>query len=201
MAEEIKQLIEKIQQEGVKAAEDKAKVIEGEATRQAKAIVEKANLEAEKIIFEARRQIETMQESQKASLSQAGRDLLIALRKEINAMLDRLIASSVREALKPEDMAKFLSMLIKDYSGKPKENIVISLNKQDLEELEKGFLSRLKDETKKNIILKPSEEIIGGFIISYDAGKSHYDFTDKALAEYIGSSLRPKLAEILKGSI
>ncbi len=201
MAEQIKELIEKIQQEGVKAAQDQARVIEEEANRQAKAIVEKAKLEAEKIISDARRQVEAMQESQKVLLGQAGRNLLIVLRKEINAMLDRLVASSVREALKPEDMAKFLSTLIKDYSGKLKENIVISLNKQDFEELEKGFLSKLKDETKKSIILKPSEEIVGGFIISYDAGKSHYDFTDKALAEYIGSFLKPKLAEILKGSI
>ncbi|PIW68507.1 MAG: V-type ATP synthase subunit E, partial [Candidatus Omnitrophica bacterium CG12_big_fil_rev_8_21_14_0_65_42_8] len=54
-------------------------------------------------------------------------------------------------------------------------------------------------EAKKGIVVRASDEISVGFTISFDAGKSQYDFTDKALAEYIGVYLKPKLSEILKG--
>jgi vacuolar-type H+-ATPase subunit E/Vma4 len=46
--------------------------------------------------------------------------------------------------------------------------------------------------------VQPSEDISSGFIISYDQGKSYFDFSDKALAEYIAGYLKPQLSEILK---
>lgn len=196
MAEEIKDLIEKIQQEGIKVAEDKAKEIENQARRQAEEIVKKALAEAEKLINEAKEQIAKKQESSKILLQQAGRDLLLGLRKEINALLERLIVSGLRQALAPEELSKILTALIKNYSGK--ENIVILLKREDLEKLEKGFLGALREEAKKGITLRPGEDIQAGFSISYDNGKSYYDFTDEALAEYIGSYLKPGLNEILK---
>lgn len=198
MAEELKNLIEKIHQEGVKAAEDKASNIEDEAKRQAKAIVEKAEKEAKNVIAEAEEKISKIEESGKVSLKQAGRDLLLSLRKEINAVLNKIVVSHVRKALNPDELSKIISTLIKDYGGGEKGDIIVSLKKEDLEKLKKGFLNELKDETKKEITLKSSEDIHGGFIISYDSDKSHYDFTDKALAEYIGLYLKPELSEMLK---
>lgn len=196
MAEEIKDLIEKIQQEGIKVAEDKAKEIENQARRQAEEIVKIAKAEAEKLISEAKEQIAKKEENSKILLQQAGRDLLLGLRKEINALLQGLIVSGVRQALTPEELSKILTALIKNYSGK--ENIVILLKREDLEKLEKGFLGALIEEAKKGIALRPCEDIQAGFSISYDNGKSYYDFTDEALAEYIGSYLKPELNEILK---
>ena len=71
------------------------------------------------------------------------------------------------------------------------------MKKEDQEKIEKGLLAELKEEVKKGITLKPSEDIAGGFIISYDAGKSHFDFTDKALAEYFSLYLKPKIGQML----
>lgn len=196
MAEEIKDLIEKIQEEGVRVAEDKAREIEDAARGKADEIIKKARAEAERITAAAKEQVARMQESSQALLKQAGRDLMLSLRKEVNAMLDKLIVFGIRQALGPEELAKILTTLIKDYSGK--ENIIISLKKEDQEKLEKGFLGALAQEVRKKVILRPSEDIQAGFIISYDNGKSSYDFTDEALAEYISSVLKPKLKEILE---
>jgi len=197
MAEEIKSLIEKIQEEGIKAGEDKAREIEAEAKRKVASLLEKAKSDAEKILAEAKDKVGRMEESAKASIQQAGRDLLLSLKQELQAMLGRLVQSSVAETLSPSEMAKILHELIKKLAGASKEDIWIWLKKEDGEKLKTEFLSRLKEETKRNIILKPSQEISGGFIISFDAGKSHFDFTDKALAEYLGSFLKPQLNQIL----
>ena len=196
MAEEIKNLIEKIQQEGFKVAEDKAKDIQEQAKHHAKEIIEKAKNEADKIILDAKDKIAKMEESSKATLKQVSRDLLLSIKKEVNTLLGKLIVSNVRQSLNPDELAKIITMLIKDHKGK--EDIIISLKKEDLEKLEKVFVGELKEEVKKGIVLRPSEDILGGFIISYDGGKSHFDFTDKALAEYIGSYIKPKIGEIIK---
>ena len=82
--------------------------------------------------------------------------------------------------------------------GKKPSDIVVSLKKEDLESLEKGSMGELREAVKKGITLRPSDDISAGFIISYDAGKSQFDFTDKSLAEYIITYLKPKLKDVLK---
>jgi len=199
MPEEIKDLIEKIQEEGIKVAEDKAKALELEARRKAGQILNNAQAEAEKILAEANEKVSRMEQGAKVSINQAGRDLILSLKEKIDSMLQRLIQASVSEALSPPEMARILVDLIKKSGSHAKEDIVVLLKKDDLEKMEREFLSRIKEETKKGIILKPAQDIGAGFMISFDAGNSHFDFTDKTLAEYLGSFIKPYLRQILNG--
>jgi V/A-type H+-transporting ATPase subunit E len=198
MAEEIRDLIEKINQEGIKAAEEKAQSIEAAAKQRAEDILAQARLDAEEMIAAAKDRIFREEKKGKTLLAQAGRDLLLSLRKEMNAMLGRIVVSDIRQALTPEALSRLLSEVVRNYSAGESSDITVFLNKEDLQTLEKNFLNKLREETKKKIILQPSEEISGGFTISFDSGKSCYDFTDKALAEYIGTYLKPKLNRILQ---
>jgi V/A-type H+-transporting ATPase subunit E len=198
MAEEIRDLIEKINQEGIKAAEEKAQSIEAAAKQRAEDILAQARLDAEEMIAAAKDRIFREEKKGKTLLAQAGRDLLLSLRKEMNAMLGRIVVSDIRQALTPEALFRLLSEVVRNYSAGESSDITVFLNKEDLQTLEKNFLHKLREETKKKIILRPSEEISGGFTISFDSGKSCYDFTDKALAEYIGTYLKPKLNQILQ---
>jgi V/A-type H+/Na+-transporting ATPase subunit E len=187
MAEEIKDLIDKIQKEGIIAAEKQAAQIIAEARMQAEKIIEQANSEAKRL-----------DASTNASLKQAGRDLLISLRKEINSMLERLVKLNIRQVLTVEELTRIIKELIKNAPLSLGSQIIISLAQQDKDKLEKGFLKQLVEETKKQIILKSTDEIDSGFIVSFDAGKSTFDFSTQALTEYISSSLRPELNRILK---
>jgi len=198
MAEEIRDLIEKINQEGIKAAEEKAQNIEAAAQQRADSILTQARLEAEEMIAVEKDRIRREEEKGKILLAQAGRDLLLSLRKEINAMLGRIIVSDIQQALTPEALFKILVEVIKNDSAGKSSDITVLLNEKDLETLKKYFLHKLGEETKKKIVLKPAEEISGDFTISFDREKSCYDFTDKALAEYISTYLKPKLNQILQ---
>lgn len=197
MTEQLKELIEKIQQEGVKAAEDKARAIEDEARQQARVIIEEARKEAEITLLTAKDKASRNEEATRTALKQVGRDVLLSIKQEINAMLGKLIAARVREALSPQELAQALIALIKETALHTKEEIVVTLKKEDAQKLEQGFLGELKKHVQKGIVLKSSDDIHGGFTISYDSGKSMFDFTDRALAEYIAASLKPKLADVL----
>jgi V/A-type H+-transporting ATPase subunit E len=201
MAEEIRDLIEKINQEGIKAAEEKAQKIEAAAKQRADEILAQAKLEAAEMTAVSKDRIRREDEKGKALLAQAGRDLLLSLRKEINAMLERILVSDIQQALTPEALFILLSEVVKNYGAGEGNDITVTLKKENLETLEKNFMQKLKEETKRRIIMRPSEEISGGFTISFDSGKSCYDFTDKALAEYIGTYLKPRLSQILKEAV
>ncbi len=198
MAEEIKELIEKIRSEGVRAGEDKAKAIELDAVKRARQIINDADVESKRILSEARESISRSEESSRSSLKQAARDCILGLKKEILAVLNRITLSHVHKTLTIEETGKLIAHLLKECKAKDKGGVIISLKKEDAEKLAGVFMPELSEELKKNLVLKPSEDIHGGFTISYDHGKSYYDFTDKALAEYIGSYIRPKLFSILK---
>jgi V/A-type H+-transporting ATPase subunit E len=201
MAEEIRDLIEKINEEGIRAAEEKAQTIEAAAKQRADEILAKARNEAEKMTAAAKDRVHREDEKEKTLLAQAGRDLLLSLRKEINAMLGRIVVTEVRHALTPDVLSRIISEAVRDYSAGEQSDITVFLNKKDLEILEKHFMYQLSEETKKTILLRPSEEISGGFTISFDDKKSCHDFTDKALADYIGTYLKPKLNRILQEAI
>jgi len=200
MSDEIKNLIEKINQEGIRAAEEKAAQIESEAKKRSAEILRNAQLAAEKLIKDAEEQTRLMDEKEKALLAQAGRDMLLTLRKEINSMLEHIVTQEIRQVMTPQYLTGVISELILKTCSQGGSDIIVSLKKEDLDALESNFLARLKDETKRQIVLRSSGEISGGFTISFDSGSSQYDFTDKALAEYIGGYLKPKLAQILNSA-
>jgi V/A-type H+-transporting ATPase subunit E len=201
MAEEIRDLIEKINQEGIRAAEEKARTIDAAAKQRADEILSRAQREADGMISAANDRIRREDEKEKTLLAQAGRDLLLSLRKEINALLGRILVTEVRQALTPEILSGLISEAVRNYSAGKHSDVMVFLSSRDQEILEQHFLSRLSEETKKTILLRPSEEISGGFTISFDSGKSCHDFTDKALADYIGTYLKPKLNRILQEAV
>jgi V/A-type H+-transporting ATPase subunit E len=201
MAGDIRDLIEKIQQEGIGAAEKKAKAIEEEAKRQADDILSKAEKEAQDIIARARGEADQTSERTKSLLSQAARDLFLSIREEVNSMLKRLITSEIGQAMDTGDLERIIADFIKTHGQHGKEEILIGLKKEDAKILENGFLKKLSQEVRKKIVLKTHGDIKAGFTISFDSGKSCYDFTDKAIAEYIGQHLKPALNELFKNAI
>jgi V/A-type H+-transporting ATPase subunit E len=200
MGEEIRDLIEKIQEDGIRAAEEKARQIEAAAQKEAAEILDQARKEAEAMLSAAHEKIRREEENEKAVLAQAGRDLLISLRNEITAMLNRLVEREIRNALTPDALATLLSEVIRRGSGGEGGDVAVFLNREDLERMEGHFLQRLREETRRQIVLMPADGISGGFIISYDGGKSCFDYSDRALAAYLGARLKPELDRILRGA-
>jgi V/A-type H+/Na+-transporting ATPase subunit E len=197
MAQEIKDLIAKIQQEGVQVAAAQANQIKTDAEKESARIIVQAKQEAQKIIEQASSQAKQLEDATQATLKQAGRDMLISLKQEIISMLERLIKSDLRQSLNAEELSKIMSVLIKTAPLSLGSQIVVSLNKQDKDKLEQGFLKQLVEETKKTIVLKSAEGVQSGFIISFDAGKSIFDFSGQALSDYISGCLKPELNRIL----
>jgi len=197
MAEQIKELLEKIQKEGVEAAEEKARQIESQARQKAEDIVAQAHARSAKLLEDAQDRIRRSEESSQAALRQASRDMILSLKGQIAALLERIVAGEIAQALSGGELAGILSSLIKEACAHEAQDILILVNEKDKQQLQAHFVDKLKQETRKGIEIRASDSIRSGFSISFDAGKSQFDFTDTALAEYISRIVKPKLAELL----
>lgn len=200
MSEKLKALLEKINQEGVKQAEENARAIESKAKADAEKIVQDARSQAEKIMDDAAGSARKTKRSGEIAIKQASRDLILALKDEIKKIFNKIVAGETVKIMSPENMADILEGLIEGYvkkSGKTSD-VKVLLKKEDLDNLRKTFISKLKDMLKKGIEFKPSPTIDAGFSISFDKGKSFFDFTDEGLTEVLCAYLNPELARLLK---
>jgi len=200
MSEKLKALLEKINQEGVQQAEENARAIESKAKTDAEKIVQDARSQAEKIISDATESATKTKFSGEIALKQASRDLILALKDEIKKIFNKVVSGETVKVMSQKNMADILDGLIKSYVSKDGKtsDIKVLLKKEDLDNLKKTFISKLKDSLKKGIEFKPSPTINAGFSISFDRGKSFFDFTDEGLTEVLCAYLNPELARLLK---
>ena len=201
MPAQVQELIDKIKSEGIEVAQKKAQEIETLAQKKAQEIIFIAQKSAEKLIFEANSEIKKSQEASQIAIKHAGRDTLLALHKEINRILNKIIVQSISAALTPEHLSQIISTAVKNYVDDPSTaSIKVVLNPADLENLKNGYIEKLKIEIKRPIQFQSSDDIHKGFTISFDGGKSSFDFSDASLAEYLGSYVNEEVAAILKES-
>ena len=203
MSQQVQELIDKIKSEGLEAAQEKAKEIEAEAQKNAQKMIVEAQRQAEIFLREAKAEIKTTQESSRIALKQASRDTLLCVRKEIESIFKKIITTHVSDALTSEKLGHILEEVMKhSLDGKTNHaNIQIILNHQDLEQLKKSFIAKLQEGIKHPIQFQSSDEIGSGFMMSYDGGKSSFDFTDRSLAQYLSSYLNNELAELIHASL
>lgn len=203
MSQQVQELIDKIKTEGLKAADQKAQEIEGQAQKNAQKIIEEAKQEAQQMIARAKQEAQKIQTSAQTSLQQASRDMLISLRKEIGRVLQRIVAARVGDVLTTQNLASMITEVAKKAveGDQVAGGLDVAVSAHDLKELREGFLAQLQKEIKKPILLKASDDIGKGFVISFDQGKSNFDFTDAGLADYLGSYLNEQVAALLKETV
>jgi len=199
MSENLKGLLEKINQEGIKSAEKKAGEIEDKARLDAEKILSAARKLAGEIVQKAEAEAEKIQVNAELSLKQASRDLLLSLKEDIRKMLNKIIAGEIEKALSNEEIAGILAGLIDKYAEKngQADDIKVLVKKEDLEKIKNSFMSKLKDRVKAGVEFKPSPNINAGFSISFDKGKLYFDFSDEGLLETLCAYLNPELARII----
>ncbi|MDX9746614.1 MAG: V-type ATP synthase subunit E family protein [Syntrophales bacterium] len=197
MVETLNSLIEKIKNEGIEEAEATANRIEDEARERARRIVEEASVKADAMIAEAKKTIEELRKNDELALAQAGRNLLIALRQQINAMLLKVVKKEISASLSDDMLSDIMRKLILEQSAHPETDYIVVMTQEELNSLD-AFFTKLQEEIKKGITLRHFRRFDRGFVISYDGGKSFFSFTDDALGEALMTYLKPRMAAIFR---
>lgn len=200
MSQQVQELIDKIKTEGLAAADQKAREIEEHAQRSAQGILSEANKRAQELLLDAEEEIRKKQEASRTALQQASRDTLLSLKKEVQKLLYKVVAAQVADALTPQKLSDIIAEIAdKAVDGKSAgAGIEVVLNPKDLKELRDGFFAKFQKQFKDPVHFQASEDIGKGFTVSFDQGKSSFDFSQEALAEYLSGYLNEELAALLK---
>jgi V/A-type H+-transporting ATPase subunit E len=200
---QLQELIDKIKRDGIESASEEASRLKSQAEGEAKRIVEAARREAEAIIAKGKADAERSEKAGMAALEQASRNLVLAFKKEIETLLDKLIAGAVAASYGDDLLRTVLPELIKGWAahfqGENSPDLILS--EGSLKKLESYFQDKLAAELKQGLELKSDRNLSAGFRIANKDGSAYYDFSAESVAEQLSAYLNPRLAEILKNAV
>jgi V/A-type H+/Na+-transporting ATPase subunit E len=194
---QLKELIDKIKDDAVKSAEDNAARIIAEAEEKAEAIVKNARTEAETLRETAKADAEKAERSGREAIRQAGRNLVLTLKGEIEALFGKVLTGETGAILKGELMAGAVESAVKALSEGDKGEVDVLLPESSFAELEAGLRGKLSEKMGEGLEIKPFKGLDAGFRISMKDGTAFYDFSEAEIAAMLGRYLNPRLSELL----
>ncbi|MDR1787989.1 MAG: V-type ATP synthase subunit E [Treponema sp.] len=195
---QLQELIDKIKREGIETASQEAAALRARAEAEAKRIVEAAKKEAADITAQAKQDAARFEKAGQAALAQASRNLVLAFKGEIDALLARIAARETAAAYDAGVLKAALPDILKNWAAKDQNDLAVLLPAKDAAALEAWFTSALAAELKKGVTLKADRSLGAGFRIAERDGSAYYDFSAEAAAELLSAYLNPQLAAILK---
>lgn len=198
MDAQLQEIIETIKSEGVKNAEARQQEIIENANSKAQSIIEDAKKEADSIISKAKQEAQKHEASGRSALQQAGRDLKLSVRSEIEKLFDKVINQATGEALSGDKLAEAIVAALSNWDESKAGDLQLLLPEDQQKKVEEGLKKRLAETMKEGVELKPVSTIQAGFRISTKDGSAYYDFSDEGIAEMLSAFVSPRLAELLK---
>jgi V/A-type H+-transporting ATPase subunit E len=199
MEAQLQPLIDTIKAEGIEAAETRAAEIVAAADARAAKIVEEATRKAAEQLESSKREVERLETAGQHALQQAARDLMLAVERQLQDKLDRLVRDHVGEALSGDSLATVIEQLATNWRVDGDANLEVLISEENRERLESGSLAQLRDQLRDNVTLRPSPEVDAGIRIGLENGNVRYDFTAGGIAEMLSQYLSPRLAALMRG--
>lgn len=201
MAEELQSLLEKINEEGVKKADAQKEKIIADAKKKAEKIVSDAKKKAEDLKKKSEVDAARNEERAANTIRQASRDILLALKDELQKRLQAVAKECVGEAMTADLMGKLILEMEKSFiQGKSVEGtgVEVLLNKKDLETMTKLLQGSLGKNLKGAPDISLGHDFSAGLKIGVKGNDLFFDFSDDALADIICAYVGPRLSAILK---
>ena len=196
---QLQELIDRIKKDGIESASQDAARVKRDAESEAARIIAAAQKEAADIVSRGKSDAERSEKAGKAALEQASRNLVLAFKGEIQALLDKIIAQAAGTAYNEDTLKAILPEVLVVWASKGgTDSLDLLLSEGDLGKLKSWATGALANELKKGLELKSDRNLGTGFKIANKDGSAYYDFSSESVAELLSSYLNPYLADILK---
>jgi V/A-type H+-transporting ATPase subunit E len=195
---QLQELIDKIKKDGIQSASDEALRLRALAEGEAKRIVEAAQKEGADIVAKAKVDADRFEKAGIAAIGQASRNLILAFKGEIQAVLDKIVVRETTAAYNADVLKAALPEILKNWAAKSGDSLDILLPEAQLASLEGFFRQNLAAELNAGAELKTGRNVGAGFRIASRDGSAYYDFSAEAVADLLSTYLNPRLAEIVK---
>ena len=196
---QLAQLISKIKTEGIKAAEDNVEKIIQDAQHKADSIIKDAEKKAAELTAAAQKDALRFENSAKETVKQAGRDMILTVRKNLTDIFDRLLKAETDKALSANVMEEIIVSTVKKWDKAQAGSFIVEIPEKDSAALQKVLASRLSEEIKNGLEIKAAKNMEKGFLVSSKDGSAYFNFSDEGIAEALSEYLNPKLAALISG--
>ena len=191
MAEELQQLLEKIQRDGVDKANAEAAAIVAKAKAEADAIVKKAQEDAAAAEAKGKADAEAYAARARETISQAARDTVLKVKDDVTKLLTKLLTQNVTAALATEAVPLAAAAVRELVTG---DNAEVAASAKLVDALR----AQLAQQAQSGVKVVADETTGTGFTVRLDNGRVEHDFTDAAISEALAQRLRADLAALLK---
>jgi len=201
MAEELQSLLDRIQRDGVDKAAAEREQILTDARQEAAAIVHQAEAKAAELRRQAEADAALMENRAKAAIRQGARDILLALREELQRRLQAVILACTGEALSPGRMGELILAMQRAYlerRGNDEAPLEILLGAKDLENIDALCRGALGKDLKAQPHLAIGNDVGAGLKLGRKGDDLFVDVTDEAVTDLVCAYVGPRLAALLK---
>ena len=196
---QIQDLVNSIKRDGIEEAEKKAAEIIGEAQEKADDLVRNAKREAQRIVDEAKKEVAVMKQSGTAAVQQAGRDVMLSLKKQINDQFTRILEQQVSSTFSGKDLVTLIVSVVSSGLVTP-EDTVVEINEKQKKQLAESLQHELAKELKAGLEIKVVPSVDIGFRLTAKDGSSYYDFSTDEVVRLLAPFLNTAVRDMLTAS-
>lgn len=199
MENKLKELTDRLYDEGLEKGRAEAERLVEQAKAQAAKIVAEAEAEAAQIVRKAEQQAADTQKNSLTEISLAGKQAVAKIKEQIETLV---VAKAAGESLKEATMdADFLQKMLLEVASAWKVEGTTKLEAlmpAALEqELQKRFESSAQQLLKAGVEVGYSKDVRNGFRIGEKNGGYYISFTEETLSALLEGYLREKVSKLL----
>ena len=192
MAEELQQLLEKIQHDGVEKANAESAAIVAKANAKAAAIVKEAQENAAAAEAKGKADAEAYAARACETIRKAARKIVLAVKADVTELLTKLLVQDVTAALATEAVPLAAAAVKELVTGSATAEVAASAKLVD------ALRAQFAAQAQGGVKVVSDETTGAGFTVRLDNGRVEHDFTDAAIADALAQRLRADLAALLK---
>lgn len=195
MTQDLQQLLEKIQRDGVEKAQGEADSIVANAHSQAKAIVEQARTAAETLKSEAQESAQAFERRADETIRQAARDAVLHVEKAVTRLFEQLLLKGVNESFRTNQqlVGELAEAAVRAYMTDDSSVEVVGAAP-----LADYLRANLAAAAKDGVTVVTDETTGSGFEVRLAEGRIVHSFSGQAVSEALAQQLRPRLAKLMR---
>ena len=193
MAEELQQLLEKIQHDGVEKANAESAAIVAKAKADADAIIKEATEKAATLRTQAEADAQAYAERAGKTIQQAARDTILEVKDALAKTFDKVLAQDVKAALADPSAVAAMTLEAVKALNADAADVAVSAKLADT------LKAQLAAAAVSGLTVVTDENVGTGFSIRLDNGRVEHDFSEAAITAALVKRLRPDLAKLING--
>lgn len=208
----VQELIDRIRDQGVQAAQDEAVRLLVNARQQAQEIVSQAKAEAEAAQAKARTETEAYRQASLDALRLAVRDTVLDLEARVLARFEEFVKRLVVSSTRDKELVRSIVLVLAGHAAEEfiqDKEVEVRISSALLEGQtgpvfkEEGKLAILglsSDMLREGLELVPDSEIEGGARVRLVQDKLEIDLSDRVIVRMISQRLIPRFKAIMEGA-